>query len=68
MTMEDDDRRTRLISKIANIALQIAEAESLAVGLADDQTLLGASNELAQLRQMLKDLESKIRTDQSRKP
>ena len=66
--MNTDDRRARLITIIANIAQQIAEAESLAVGPTDDETLLGASNELAQLRQMLKGLESKIRTNQSRKP
>jgi hypothetical protein len=66
--MTDDERRERLISLIANIAQEIVEAESLAVDSTDDQTLLGASNELAQLKQMLKDLESKIRTNESRTP
>jgi hypothetical protein len=36
------------------------------VDQAGGQPMLAASNELAQLRQLLKDLELKIRTDQSR--
>jgi hypothetical protein len=34
----------------------------------DDQALRGASNELAQLKQMLKNLELKISSNQSRTP
>ena len=65
MALNDEDRRARLITLIANIAQQVAEAESLAVGSTKSPTLRGASNELAQLRQMLKDLEAKIRDSES---
>jgi hypothetical protein len=66
--MTDEERRERLITLIRNVAQQIAEAESLAVDSTDDQALRGASNELAQLKQMLKNLELKISSNQSRTP
>jgi hypothetical protein len=64
--MDDNDRRERLTTLISNISQQVAEAESLAVDQGGGQPTLAASNELAQLRQLLTDLELKIRTDQSR--
>jgi hypothetical protein len=59
--MDDDERRKRLKTLVAIIAQQAAEAEALATP-AQNQTFRAVANELAQLRQMLKDLETKIDT------
>jgi hypothetical protein len=62
--VDDEERRKRLKTLIAIIARLVAQAESRAT-TSDDQTFRGASNELAQLRQLLNDLELKISNDES---
>ena len=54
------DYRNRLLAIMARIEQQIAEAESLTVEVPDDEILLRASQQLAELRRVLAEVEGKL--------
>jgi len=57
------DRRRELIRIIVRTEQLIVEAESITAGDTDDEILLRASKLLAEHRQMLADVERKLRSD-----
>jgi hypothetical protein len=55
--------RRHLLALMAHIEQQIAEAEALTVEVPNDEILLGASKQLAELRKVLREVERKLQAE-----